>query len=576
MIPQAFIEEVQSRTDIAELIASYIPLKRAGRNFRALCPFHSEKTPSFLVSPQKQIFHCFGCGAGGGAVQFLMLYEKVSFVETIEILAKRAGLAIPYQQGKRDNIKSSLYEVVSEAALFFHKNLLEGSVHQPVCDYLNKRGVDKEIIKKFCLGFAAGRNTLLNFLRKKNVTLDIMEKAALITYQKDGWRDLFWERVSFPIFDVRSRPVGFGARLWKEKKDAPKYINSLENPLYCKREHLYGLNFSKDDILKNDSAIVVEGYLDMIIPFMKGIRNIVASLGTALTLEQIRLIRRYTSNITLIFDSDKAGQIATLRSIDLLLENDLKVKVARMPSGFDPDSLARAKGKDYFLRLVEESQDFFDYKVGILKNIYDIESIEGKSKIAQELFLTINKLKSEIAKYEYIKRLSGVLKVKEEILIAEFKKISSSVSLRRDNVKIEKGILSLTEKVLFKFILVNPKAVVLMKKNLNAEDFPSLLARKTADYIFKNYSQEKTPSYTKILGEIEDKEISGFISAILMDEGIPSDKDTFKNGLIKLKEKRMRNLKEKVRDKIREAERKGNDRECKALLSKFYKIKSSS
>ncbi|UCD15320.1 MAG: DNA primase, partial [Candidatus Omnitrophota bacterium] len=320
MIPQKFIDEVQTRTDIGEVISSYIPLKRAGRNFKALCPFHGEKTPSFMISPQKQIFHCFGCGQGGTVIQFIMQYEKASFVEAIEILARRLGLEIPYQRGEKQKLKTILYDAVEQAAQVFNKNLLSRTA-APVMSYLNKRGISKEVIEQFRIGYAAGRNALADNLRKKGFSLEVLEKSSLVIARESGFRDLFADRIMFPVCDSRARVVGFGARLWRQSSSAPKYINSLENPLYSKRQHLFGLNFAKDHILKEDCVIVVEGYLDMIIPFMAGIKNIVASLGTALTSEQIRLIRRYTTNIVLVFDSDKAGQAASLRALDLLLEN---------------------------------------------------------------------------------------------------------------------------------------------------------------------------------------------------------------------------------------------------------------
>jgi DNA primase len=574
MIPQTFIEEVQARTDIVELISHYIPLKRSGRNFRALCPFHNEKTPSFFISPQKQIFHCFGCGEGGGVVQFILLIEKVSFVEAIEILAHRLGLNIPYQ--RRDNRgKALLYEIVNEASLFFHNNLLGNKNLTAILEYLDRRGIDRQVIKHFRIGFAIGNNTLFDYLRKKKFTIEAMEKASLVIPSKQGWRDLFWERIIFPIFDVRGRVVGFGGRIVKEKEGIPKYINSLENSLYSKREHLYGLNFSKEDILKNREAIVVEGYLDMVVPFTRGIRNIVASLGTALTLEQIRLIKRYTSDIVLVFDSDKAGQGATLRALDILLENDLKVKIVKLPKGYDPDSLVREKGKDFFLQLLNKKDDFLDYKIGILANTYDIESIEGKTKISHEILSTIDKLRSEIEKYGYIKKLSQILKIKEEILIAEYKKMFYKDNISKEKKDFndrERELQPITEKVILKFMLLYKQAFSLIRKNLTEDDFASPLIRKAVSYIFKNFSGEEFPR--NFLGIIEDKDVSRFISALLMDDSIPLDKETFKKSVIKLKKRRIKNLRDKLREEIKDAELKGNEDRRRELINKFYKINS--
>ena len=584
MIPQQFIEEIQSRTDIVEVTSGYISLKRTGRNFKALCPFHGEKTPSLIISHQKQIFHCFGCGQGGGVFQFLMLMEKVTFPEAVEMLAKRLGLEIPYQKGNATKTKEALYEVIDKAASLFCENLSTSKGYQHILNYLIKRGIAKETIKTFRLGYAPSGNFLLRQMRKDGFTLEALEKTSLVTSADSGFRDLFRNRIIFPIFDVRSRIVGFGARISKDVADAPKYINSLENQLYSKRNHLYGLNFSKEDISKEGTAIVVEGYLDMIIPFMRGIRNIVASLGTALTFEQIRLIKRYTSQVILVYDSDKAGQAAALRSLDLLLENDLKVQVVTLPSGFDPDSLVRKKGKDYFLKAMDERKDFFDYKFDILSTLYDRESIEGKSKIAAQMLSTIDKLNSEISKYEYIRKLASKLMVREEIMIAEFRQIfsrakgvpryspDSSGTGRKETSMIKRELLPIAEKVLLKFMLTSPKAFSLVRKSLKEEYFSSSLARKTVTYLFKALSMKEGCEVQRLLASVNDEEISGFTSHILMDESIPQDKDTFKDSLGKLRKKGTQETKKVLKNKIREAEIKGDGELLKELITEYGKI----
>ncbi|UCG34660.1 MAG: DNA primase [Candidatus Omnitrophota bacterium] len=576
MIPQGFINEIQTRTDIVELISAYIPLKRSGRNFKAICPFHGEKTPSFMVSPQKQIFHCFGCGEGGGIIQFLMMHEKVSFVEAVEILAKRQGLNIPYERSDKDKIKPRLYEAVSEAMQFFQNCLLKEEAAKPVLKYLKERGIAEKTIAQFHIGYACTSNLLLGHMRKKGFSLQALEKASLVISQRSGFKDLFRERIVFPIFDIRSRPIGFGGRIWKNISGVPKYINSLENPLYSKRNQLFGLNFAKDDIIKNDAVIVVEGYLDMIIPFMRGTRNIVASSGTALTVEQIKYIRRYTSNVILVFDSDKAGEMATMRTLDLLLENELKIKVAKLPLGFDPDSFVRKKGNEAFSKALSEAQDFFDYKMGVLKKIYDVESIEGKTKIAKELLGSLQKLKSEIEKHEYIKKLSQALKVKEEILIAELRKINSTPGTRNWQPPQQLGKrepLSLTEKTLLKFMVSNQGARALIKKNVKEEDFISDLARKTFSYLSLNIERLSNRPQ-ELLTMIEDKEISRFISSVLMDDNIPLEKEFLKGALLKMRQRRIKVFKNRLKEEIRQAEQIGDRQKLKVLISEYGKIKS--
>lgn len=577
MIPQSFIEEVQSRTDIVELISSYIPLKHTGRNFKALCPFHGEKTPSFIVSPQKQIFHCFGCGEGGGVFQFLELMEKMSFPEAVEALAKRLGLVIPYQEGPAQKKKDFLYKAVNDAALFFHDYLIKEKACQGVRDYLNKRGIGEKTITKFRIGYAPGNNLLINHMRKKGFTLEILEKASLVAPKRDGFRDLFINRIIFPIFDVRSRPIGFGGRACQDKQGMPKYINSLENALYSKREHLFGFNFSKEDISKQGFAIVVEGYLDMISPFMRGVKNIAASLGTALTVEQIRLLKRYTQSIVLVYDSDKAGQLATLRSLDLILENDLDVRIVDLPAGFDPDSLVVKKGKDSFDKLIDARKDFLEYKLDVLGRSFDKASIQGKTKITKDILATIDKLSSEVQKYECIKKLAHSLQVKEEVMIAEFKNSflkKSPYKGSRDKAQSFRidSILPVTEKVIFKHILTNLKAFSVVKKNLKEDYFSAGIAQKVISFLFNNYPAGQ--QIQVFLNSVNDKEISSFISRILMDEDVPLDRETFKNSILKLRKKGTEILKKKLSEKIREAENKGDKDKSRELISEYQKINS--
>jgi len=578
MIPQQFIEEVQARTDIVDLISTYIPLKRTGRNFKALCPFHNEKTPSFFVSPQKQIFHCFGCGEGGGVIQFLMLFEKVSFIEAVEILAKRLGLEVPFQKKSlQDRLKTVLYELTEKASKFFLDELLTTPQGELARKYLLKRGINGETIRQFRLGYAPGKNTLLEFMRKKGYNLEILEKASLIIPKREGgYMDMFRERIIFPIFDVKGRVVGFGARALREDKDTPKYINSLENPIYGKRNHLYGFNFSKEEISKKNCAIVVEGYFDMITPYQEGIKNIVASLGTALTLEQINLLKRYTKNVILIFDSDKAGQLATLRALDLFLENGLKIGIVKMPQGFDPDSFIRKKGKEKFLELIQEKLDFFDYKVGVLKDTYDLDSIDGKTTVAEEMLRTINKITREVEKYEYVKKLASLLSVREEVLLLELTRMKeptyqkSSLSIK----KIEKPPMPITEKLLIQFILANKKAAKAIKRNLGVECFTHPLARKIISLLFDNFVENEDLSVTALLGMVEDKEITSFISQLLLEEKVSLTKELLRDCVLKLRRRRVKVLKEELRKKIKEAESKKDEKKVRELINRYKELKS--
>ncbi|MCF7871238.1 MAG: DNA primase [Candidatus Omnitrophica bacterium] len=580
MIPEKFIEEIQSRIDIVDLVSEYLPLKKSGRNFKACCPFHSEKTPSFVVSPQKQIFHCFGCGQGGGVFQFLMQAEKINFPEAVEMLAKKLGMPISYQRDKNSQLKNSCYQAAEEASLFYH-NILKSKEQEDVLAYLKKRGIAQKTIDTFRLGFAPGRNSLINHMRKKGFTLGTLDKASLVSSAGEKFRDIFCDRILFPIFDIRDRVVGFGGRIWKERKGAPKYINSGESLIYSKRKMLFGLNLAKKEIIKEGYAVVTEGYLDMVVPFMRGVKNIVASLGTSLTQEQIKLLKRFCSKVVLVFDSDNAGEAAMLRTINLLLENQLEVKIVNLPAGEDPDSVVRKKGKDYFLKLVGQSLDFFDYKLKVLNNKFDQKNIEEKSKIAENMLVTLDKISSEIKKYQYISKLARCLELNEEVVLSEYRNKFSKKAGRKDGGqpffsqnKSYREMPSVTEKILLKAMLENPKIFILMQKNFNGEDFTHPLARKIVNFLFKNYLEKKKTA-KELLADIDDRTISGFISQILLEDQIPQDENTIKESLVRMNKKHTDRQKDQLRLKIKNAEsEEAREKLEKELMAKYNKVNS--
>ncbi len=321
LIAQEIITQILDRANIVEIIAGYIPLKQAGRNFKAPCPFHHEKTPSFVVNPDKQIFHCFGCGVGGNVVSFVMKQERMEFPEALRFLADKTGVEIPETEARNNplaELRQQILKVNDVAAKFYHNNLLsdKSELAKSAREYLKNRGLGFDHASKFQLGLALDAwDGLLKVLREQNFSAGFLEKAGLLIAknQGSGHYDRFRQRVIFPIFNARSEVVAFGARSM-DKDNPAKYINSPETALYTKGQYLYGLNWAKDMIGRLDAVVVVEGYMDFITPFSAGVENVVASLGTALTVEQIRLIRRYTRNVVMLFDADPAGQAAMIRS----------------------------------------------------------------------------------------------------------------------------------------------------------------------------------------------------------------------------------------------------------------------
>ena len=535
-IPENIIDQISSRIDIVELISGYIPLRRAGRNFKAACPFHSEKTPSFMVSPARQIYHCFGCGKGGNAFTFVMEYEKLTFQEVAEILAKKTGVQVPTASNDAArSINNMIYEV-NELACKWYEKVLSSEAYIDGRRYLKKRGIKDETIKEFRLGFATRDGSgLLKFLRQRNFALRILEKAGLITSRADGgYRDLFRNRLMFPIMDIRNRVVGFGGRVLDNS--LPKYINSPETAIYIKGRHLYGLNKAKEHIRDKDSLIVVEGYMDLIALKEAGIVNVASSLGTALTEEQARLIKRFTQSVVVIFDSDKAGELATLRTLDIFIKEDMNVKVVVLPKGSDPDSFIRKEGKDKFSSAVSSAMDLFDYKLRVLESMFDLKDVYGKAKIIHEMLQTLNCFRNAVIKSEYIKRLAQRLDTDEQALNTELKKIDSP-SFRWANKQPVKALASkyvAAERLLLKILLEHPQCISDLVDRIKPADFQDKRFSVLVKTLLDLAKQDRFLAPNQLINHFLDSDISVLISELMSKkEPIPEDKDKVLDDCIK-------------------------------------------
>ncbi len=528
-IPEEIIAQVIQRCDIVETISSYIPLKRAGRNFKAVCPFHPEKTPSFIINPDKQIFHCFGCGVGGNVITFVMKQDRLEFPEAIRFLAEKVGITIPesYQADtNKTNLHRPLYPINELAMEYFHQNLIadKGPTATKAREYLKGRQVSLDIVKRFKLGFASDKwDELITFLRNKGIPLNLIEKSGLIVTKENnnGFYDRFRNRITFPIFDIKSQCLGFGARALEE--NPAKYINSPETAIYRKGDHLYGLQLSREFIGRQDFVIVVEGYMDFIMPFQAGVQNMVASLGTALSVEQIRLIRRYTHNVVMLFDADLAGQSAMIRSLDLLIEEGMNVKVAVLSEGEDPDSFIRKFGVTKFNERIQNAQSLFDYKLGMLMRQNDSKSIEGRAKICTQILPTLNKISNAILKAGYMKQLAETLDVGEEALLKEalrMEQLSPATRIfeaSRSPAPTEKKPRVVEIKIL-KLILENEEFVELVKKDVLLSDFLDENICKVMSKIFELSESGNRLDVGTMLSHFEDQNIHHMISSMLAME----------------------------------------------------------
>lgn len=420
---EELIEEIKNSNDIVDVISQYVNLKRSGRNFFGLCPFHKEKSPSFSVSPDKQIFHCFGCGAGGNVIHFISKIENADFKEAIGILANRAGIELPtlnnYEDNKTALLKSKVYEINQIAAEFYHQNLYKptSKIGQ---EYIKKRKLDNRTLKSFLIGYSGNFDELYRILKQKGFTEEEILASSLVNKTDDGkYIDRFRKRVMFPIQDTRNKVIAFGGRVTDDRK--PKYINSPENIVYSKGRHLFGLNVAKRGELKN--IIIVEGYMDAISLYQRGITNVVASLGTALTEAQGRLLRRYSERVTIGYDSDGAGQAATLRGLEILQNIGCDVRILQISGAKDPDEYVIKYGPERFLKCVEQAISLVEFKVKMLKQSLNLDNINDKIKFLNQVAKILSNVTNSIERELYVEKIANEYNVSKEAIYGEVNKL---------------------------------------------------------------------------------------------------------------------------------------------------------
>lgn len=402
------LDLIKSKVDIVELIGQYLPLKKAGRNYKGLCPFHSEKTPSFMVSPDKQIWHCFGCGVGGDAFRFLMEKEGLDFTEALAQLAEKAGVQLQSRPTGEWGSKNLLFNINELAAKFFEKALAESTQGRQALNYLVSRGLSRETAKTFRIGYApAGWDYLVKFLERRGYKLDDIEKAGLAVRRAKGLSDKFHHRLMFPITNASGKVVGFTGRVLNPE-DQPKYLNSPETAIFSKGRILYGLSVTKEAIQQANYAVLVEGQMDLLSSHQANVPNVVASSGTALTIDQLKLIRRYGEALVLALDADAAGGEATKRVIELAATEDLNIKVAILGEFKDPDECIKA-GAERWKKIIADAIPVVDFYLDHSIKKFGIDTVAGKKKVAAEVLSVIGLLSDPVEKDQYIKKLAGIL-----------------------------------------------------------------------------------------------------------------------------------------------------------------------
>ena len=466
LFSQATLDQIRAANDIVDVIGGYLPLKRAGANFLALCPFHKEKTPSFNVNPRLQIFRCFGCQKGGNVFGFVMAYENLDFPEAVRRLAERAKIPLQYDNNPVEqqsrHIKDKLLQVHEQITQRWQNALANEASGQIARDYLARRAVPQEAVNLFRLGYAPEVwDDSVNWGKSKGYDAELMEKAGLILRKEgsDHYYDRFRGRLMFPICDEQGRVVGFSGRILSGDEKVAKYVNSPETPIFTKSRVFFGLDKSKRALLDADCAIICEGQLDLITCFMAGVQNIVAPQGTALTADHARILKRYVNEVVLCFDSDEAGQNAAVRSLDHLLASGLAARVAVVPPPHDPDSFVKALGGDAFKTLIQKAAGFFDYYLERLCATNPISADKGQLAVLRDMAEAVQKTDNAVLVDKYAQKTALRLGVSPEAVLAEFRKNKPARPVRDDEEQAQEQPRSEppnpTERWLLKLLFVN-------------------------------------------------------------------------------------------------------------------------
>lgn len=545
------IEEVRSRNDIVDVISSYVNLKKKGNSYSACCPFHHEKTPSFHVSREKQMYHCFGCGVGGNVYTFLMEHENYSFPEAVEALAERAGVKLPEQSmspeaKKQADERTRIKDMNRLAAGYFHYLLrTEHGTH--ALEYLTNRGLTEDTINRFGLGFSdVYRDDLYKYLKNKGYKDEEMKNSGLIRFdEKYGASDQFWNRVMYPIVDTNNRVIGFGGRVMGDGK--PKYINTQETPVFDKSRNLYGLNFAKKS--KRPGIIFCEGYMDVISMHQAGFDNAVASLGTALTPGQVNLIKRYTDRVYLAYDSDEAGTKAALRALGIMREFEMPARVISLKPYKDPDELIQAEGTESFERRIEQAVSGTMFEIGILEHNYNQEDPQERTQFQKEAARILSVIEDPLERNNYIESVAGKYRIDKDSLketvtqygISGAARINNDVFRERKprkSVEEEKQQKQLkAERLLITWLINDNSLFDKIKDVIGVDDFLDPVYRDVVEHLLKQYETDGKVTPAAIINHYQSKEEHEKVSGIMQQEFdmeiAPSEKSVVITDLVK-------------------------------------------
>lgn len=573
------IEEIKSRIDIVELIGGYLRLKRAGVNYKAACPFHNEKTPSFMVSPERQTFKCFGCGIGGDAFTFIENIEGVDFYNSLKLLADRAGVKLKSEsvirgqaEYKRDR-KTRIYEINNWAKKVYHKLLLDHPKANEARKYLTKRGIKKNTLVDFEIGYAPNSwDLIIKFLEKKGYkTEEIAASGLVVRGERGDYYDRFRGRIIFPINNIMGATIAFTSRILKDAPDAPKYINSSESPIYIKGKTLYGLDKAKLKIKENDLAVFVEGNMDVISCHQAGFKNVVATSGTAITSDQIIILSRYASTIAFAFDSDSAGEAAMKKAVALALKNDINSKIITLPPPFKDADEAISSDSKVWQKAVLSAKNSLEAWIDLLIRKNPDLSLSAKKKITKEILPVIKTIYSPIEKEYYIKYLANKMAVSESSLISaiETTKANQEISSKEKNVVVQKSGLN-SKNPIFRI------AAIFWERPELAKNFMEKINQQE---IFKNefprfYKQLLAGKDFEKIGQEEQTKLDQLNLSVM--DGVNKDREDLNREAMyqfsRLNEEQNEGLRQEYAQKIYEAEKAGDKKKLKELLARFSNL----
>lgn len=543
-IPESKIEEIRNAANIVDIISEYVPLRKRGKNYIGLCPFHSEKTPSFTVSDDKQIFHCFGCHAGGNVFKFIMDYKKISFVESIQELAEQLGITLEYDDAassEKQSEQEELYDINTESARYFSNNLLNDPEGETARQYFQNRNIKPQTLRSFGLGYALnGWENLINYLKQKNIDLEKALQLGLIGRNNDGrLYDKLAGRIIFPIFSPNGRVVAFAGRILGKEVKGAKYINSPESVIYIKGRILYGLSHAKDEIRRLNKAILVEGYMDLISLYQSGIKNVVAVSGTALTDDQAQLLSRYTKNVVLIFDADTAGINASMRSIEILLRKDFDIKIASLPKGEDPDSYIQKFGNDEFEEIIKSAENFLEYQTVYYENQGMFDDPATTVSAIRELVKPVALIDDELKRNILIKNIAKKFNLREKLIETELIQAISAISKQsqtkinqlRDKDILPKDIFIDSDKKTASSTVYNiekeivkllfdgdNKTIELILHHINPEDLLIDLNEKIFERVKDIYDEGGDLNPANLIAQFNDEKTQSYLREITIDD----------------------------------------------------------